>query len=92
MIVRNKMYLEMLDEMIALLYKGKHDHWCQWFQLAQDDYIKNCHQKSFRKVLGAYGGMGSFNDVFWNLSKTDAERLTFLKGELWTYSKSKLQS
>jgi hypothetical protein len=85
------MYLEMLSEMIALLDKGNHEHWSKWFQLSQGYYVEGSHEKSFKKVLGAYGGMGSFNDVFWNLSKTDFERLEYLKGELWTYAKSELK-
>ncbi|WP_426360361.1 DUF6966 domain-containing protein [Pseudocolwellia sp. HL-MZ19] len=85
------MYLDMLSEMVGLLGKGDHEHWKKWFELAQKYYVEDCHDKSFEKVLGAYGGMGSFNDVFWNLSKPDFERLEYVKGELWSYAKLKLQ-
>ena len=39
LVVRGYMYLEMLTEMIALLDKGKHEHWSKWFQLAQLYYV-----------------------------------------------------
>ncbi|MCP4323319.1 MAG: hypothetical protein GY787_16025 [Alteromonadales bacterium] len=84
------MYLETLNEMICLLDKGGDDHWMKWFQLAKDYYVDGDEEKSFKKVLGAYGGMGSFNDVFWDLPKDDFERLEYLKGEIWKHSKSKL--
>ncbi|WP_064792360.1 DUF6966 domain-containing protein [Shewanella woodyi] len=84
------MYLKALNEMIDLLDKGGHEHWKKWFLLAKEYYVDGNHEKSFKKVLGAYGGMGSFNDVFWNLFNDDFERLEYLKGEIWRYSKSKL--
>ncbi|WP_064669034.1 DUF6966 domain-containing protein [Vibrio nigripulchritudo] len=84
------MYLESLNEMIDLLDKGDHEHWRNWFQLARKYYIDGNQENSFEKVLSAYGGMGSFNDVYWNLPKNDFERLEFLKGEIWKYSKSNL--
>ena len=85
------MYLEILSEMIVLLDKGGHNHWSKWFQLAKKYYVEGIPEKSFKKVLGAYGGMGSFNDVFWDLSKSDFDRLEYIKGEVWKLSKQELK-
>jgi len=84
------MYLESLNEMITLLDKGGHEHWKNWFQIAKEHYVDGNQEKSFKKALGAYGGMGSFNDVYWNLPVDDFERLEYLKGKIWTHSKSNI--
>jgi hypothetical protein len=49
------------EELVILLQKNGNDNWAQWFNAAlaslrQDD-LYGC-----RKILNAYGGMGSFND------------------------------
>jgi hypothetical protein len=48
------------EELVILLQKNGNDNWAQWFNAAlaslrQDD-LYGC-----RKILNAYGGMGSFN-------------------------------
>lgn len=77
----------MLSEMVLLLRKGECHHWAEWFQIAHDFCDSGEKSKSYSKVLGAYGGMGSFNDVFWNLPKEEHDRLEYLKGEVWNYAK-----
>ncbi len=77
----------MLEELVLLLMKSGNQHWAKWFKAAKDLYLSGKASQSFSKVLGAYGGMGSFNDVFWNLPKDDFDRLEYLKGELWVYAK-----
>ena len=84
------MYSEMLEEMIKLLIKSDNKHWANWFQIAYDLQKKGNESLSYSKVLGAYGGMGSFNDVFWNLPKEEHDRLEYLKGEIWSYAKNNL--
>ena len=81
------MYVDILKEMIILLKKCDNDHWAKWFQIALDLYKSGKESKSYSKVLGAYGGMGSFNDVFWNLPQQEHDRLEYLKGVIWTYAK-----
>ncbi|MBV7314297.1 hypothetical protein [Shewanella sp. NIFS-20-20] len=84
------MFQTHLQEMIELLEKGAHHHWAQWFRLAQKLYLDGQLDKSYSKVLRAYGGMGSFNDVYWNLNENDFDRLEYLRGQVWTYSKANL--
>ena len=85
------MYIEMLEELIVLLRKAEADHWAEWFSLAKQYYIDGKHEKSYRKVLGAYGGMGSFNDVCWRLPQNDEKRHDFLKDEIWKHVKKELE-
>lgn len=83
------MYSDMLDEMVLLLMKSGDPHWAKWFRIAQELYLNGQESRSFSKVLGAYGGMGSFNDVFWNLPKDEFDRLEHLKGAIWTYARER---
>jgi len=82
------MFDDMLLEMIELLKKSGNVHWANWFQIAYDFNQSGKAPESYRKVLGAYGGMGSFNDVFWNLPKAEFDRLEYLKGEVWKHAKA----
>lgn len=77
----------MLEEMITLLRKGGNEHWANYFQIAKEFYLSGKTSKSYSKVLGAYGGMGSFNDTFWNLPQEEHERMEYLRDAIWTYSK-----
>lgn len=81
------MYLEMLEELITLLHKCDNDHWAKWFQIAHDQYCSGKALQSYSRVLGAYGGMGSFNDVFCNLPQDEHDRLEYLKEAIWKYAK-----
>jgi len=83
------MYSDMLKEMIELLLKSDSRHWANWFTLALEWHSSGEEGKSYSKVLQAYGGMGSFNDVFWDLPKDEYDRLEHLKGEVWKYAKER---
>ena len=85
------MFEEMLLEMIELLKTSGDEHWAKWFQTAYDLNQSGKAPESYRKVLGAYGGMGSINDVFWDLPKTEFDRLEYLKGEVWKHAKANLK-
>ena len=84
-------YKEMLDELINLLIQAKAYHWASWFKKARQYYDAGKYEQSYRKVLGAYGGMGSFNDVYWRLPEDEEKRHDFLKDELWTLAKKNLE-
>ncbi|WP_020407446.1 DUF6966 domain-containing protein [Hahella ganghwensis] len=86
------MYVEMLDELISLLEKAEVRHWANWFRNAKELFVQGNAEKSYKKVLGAYGGMGSFNDVYWRLPEEDERRHDFLKDEIRMYAESKLHS
>ncbi|MCO1336175.1 hypothetical protein MO867_17730 [Microbulbifer sp. OS29] len=81
------MYLNTLEELISLLLKSNNEHWADWFNEVKKLYEQGEKSKSYAKALGAYGGMGSFNDVFWDLPKKEFDRLEFLKGQIWNYAK-----
>lgn len=74
--------------MIDLLIKSDTVHWANWFKTALVLYEEKKELKSYRKVLDAYGGMGSFNDVFWCLPKEEHDRLEYLKRTIWEYAKT----
>ena len=84
------MYLEMLDEMIILLRASDNEHWAQWFLEARNLCAEGEVAKSYLKVLGAYGGMGSFNDIYWALPPPQHERLALLKDAVWAWAKENL--
>lgn len=86
------MYIEMVEELIVLLRKAEADNWAEWFNLAKQYYIDGKYEKSYRKVLGAYGGMGNFNDVYWRLPEHDEKRHDFMKSEVWKIAKKALES
>ena len=83
------MYSDMLKEMIELLLRSDNRYWANWFTLALEWHSSGEEGKSYDKVLQAYGGMGSFNDVFWDLPKDEYDRLKHLKGEVWKYAKER---
>ena len=85
------MFEAMAVELIVLLEKSGDQHWANWFRRASDLYAQGKEREAFSKVLGAYGGMGSFNDVFWDLPKKEFDRLEHLKGEIWKHSKNHLK-
>jgi hypothetical protein len=51
-----------LKELIAFLRIENEDHWCSWFKKCLS-MLENSDYQGIERVLGAYGGMGSFNDL-----------------------------
>ena len=51
-----------LKELIAFLEKESQGHWREWFTRCLS-MIENSDHQGIERVLGAYGGMGSFNDL-----------------------------
>jgi hypothetical protein len=54
--------VEVLSDIVALLWSDAEQHWC--------GYIDDCRKRllssdysGVEKLLGSYGGMGSFNDL-----------------------------
>lgn len=76
-----------IEEMIALLEEGGHSHWANWFKQSRNLIDTGKFQASFTKTMSAYGGMGSFNDVFWNLPAEKFERLEKIRGKIWSYAR-----
>lgn len=73
--------------MITLLRDRSNGHWANYFQIAKEFYVSGNLSKSYSKVFGASGSMGSFDDTFWNLPQEEHERMEHLKGAIWTYAK-----
>lgn len=84
-------YSAILKEAILLLHQAQAEHWASWLEQALDLYEQGLVEKSYQKLLGAFGGMGSINDVFWDLPKTEFDRLEELKGLAWTNAKQGLE-
>ena len=51
-----------LKELVVFLDKENESHWCAWFKRCLS-MIENSDYQGIERVLGAYGGMGSFNDL-----------------------------
>ena len=82
-------YEEQLEELIILLTKSSDDHWVKYFTEALYLYNSGEENKSYKKVLGAFGGMSSFNDIGFNfISNEEVERVLEIKEWLYNYSKT----
>jgi len=62
--------VKVLDELIALLTSDNEQHWSVWMQQARS-WIMASDYSGIEKVLQAYGGMGSFNDLLLGYSEND---------------------
>ena len=80
-------YTELLAEMITLLEEAEALHWESWFRDSLRMASEGNLQNSYQRTLGGYGGMGSFNDVFWDLPKEKYVRLELIKGLVWQLAK-----
>ena len=54
--------VEILDDLIALLYGVGEKHWSAWLR-TDGDLIRNRKFRGVERLLSAYGGMGSLNDL-----------------------------
>jgi hypothetical protein len=71
--------LKSLDEMVPLLRAGGEDFFADW--LAQDrEKIEAGKTSAVEHLLGAYGGMGSINDLFLE------HRPAKLRSEIWRHA------
>jgi hypothetical protein len=89
------MYIDSLDELITLLVKVDPlaKEWVRYFKESKALYESGNLKGSYKHLLGASGGMGSFDDNYWSnsLSESDQKRHEHLKQELRTFAQSKLQ-
>jgi hypothetical protein len=54
--------MKVLDELVALLERDGETKWRAWIQKAQSR-LADSDYSGIQVLLGAYGGMGSFNDL-----------------------------
>ena len=71
-----------LDQLIIMLKDDKQDNWAEWFLNAKD-LLSEDIESSVSKILGAYGGMGSFNDTYLTKITRDNENFSKLRNHLW---------
>ena len=62
--------VRVLDELVSLLQADGEMHWSLWMREASHRISAN-DLAGVHKVLGAYGGMGSFNDLIVGQSSVD---------------------
>jgi hypothetical protein len=82
-----------LDQTIALLREHGERHWLSWAERCRHE-VDAYDAAAFDHILGAYGGMGSFNDLLilgWNGHLVELEReaavndrLGHLRTAIWT--------
>lgn len=71
-----------LDQLIIILKDDKQDNWAEWFLKAKD-LLSEDIESSVSKILGVYGGMGSFNDTYLTKITRDNENFSKLRNHLW---------
>lgn len=92
-----------LDALIAVLHSDGDQHWSAWLQrsksLAETDPVAGA-----KHLLGAYGGMGSFNDVVlgqhyvnghfaWKPGYGELnQQFDMLRGQAWTQARQIVQA
>ena len=83
-------YEKSLEELVLLLKNSSEEHWFGYFSDALASHRSGNISASYRKVLDAYGGMCSFNDLTLNFI-SDAEVMTVnqIRSDLYHFCKSK---
>jgi hypothetical protein len=82
-----------LDQTVALLEEHGETHWRGWFETCQRELVAD-HAAALGHILGAFGGMGSFNDLLIcgenghvvepELEQAVNDRLRRLRTAIWT--------
>lgn len=65
---KTKQLVQSLSRLIQILEEAKEPLWATWFSQAKHR-LSNSDFSGITKILGAYGGMGSFNDLVIGYSK-----------------------
>ena len=79
--------LAVLDELAPLLRALDQEHWADWIEESARR-LKGGDGSGIAHLLGAYGGMGSFNDVLAEIAGASrderADRARALRAKAWT--------
>ena len=90
--------LQTLESIVAVLQEDEEQHWVDYMTEVRSIILRGDH-RGVKKLLGAYGGMGSFNDlVLGQRMVNDApvtredmaalnDRLDALRTRAWTQAK-----
>ena len=79
---KTKQLIEVLSELQQLTLDDGLENWAKWM-LVSKTRLENSDFSGIEYLLGAYGGMGSFNDVYIQSSKEKDERFHLLKTRAW---------
>jgi hypothetical protein len=59
---KTQQLVEILEQIIAILQADGETHWREWMASVRSSLL-NADYSGIERLLGAYGGMGSFNDL-----------------------------
>ncbi len=83
-------YQRSIETLVKLLNKASEEHWVLYFTDALDLYKNGKPAASYKKVLNAYGGMASFNDLTLNfITEEELYEVVCIRSSLYAYCKSK---
>lgn len=85
---KTKKLVSVLNELIPLLEKEENSQWIKWMKRARR-LILNSDFTGVEEIIGAYGGMGSFNDLVIGYSYKDK---ALIKKENYEELNNKLNS
>ncbi len=74
--------IEVLSRLTEILNRDKNYHWAQWMNSAKSRLV-NSGYSGIEKFLSAYGGMGSFNDVYIKEISRENEKFSELSTKAW---------
>ena len=79
---KTKELVTVLDRLIVILNDDENYHWANWMAQALAR-INDSDFGGIEKVLAAYGGMGSFNDIHLTKITNSNEQFSILQSRAW---------
>ncbi|MBN3494743.1 DUF6966 domain-containing protein [Vibrio neptunius] len=79
---KTKELIDVLDRLIQMLDGDGQEHWCDWMSQARN-WLLESDFYGVEKVLLAYGGMGSLNDVYLSQITRQNEVFSELRTRAW---------
>lgn len=79
---KTKELIEVLEELIDMLDADGQENWSEWMTQSRK-WIIASDFSGVEKVLGAYGGMGSFNDAYLSKITRSNEIFSELRSRAW---------
>lgn len=75
-----------LESLILLLKEDNQENWVEWLQTAKK-WLAQSDFRGIEKLLAAYGGMGSFNDICLSKITRKNENFSNLRNKAWKIAK-----
>ena len=79
---KTKELVEVLGRLVQMLEEDDQENWSGWMSQARK-WILESDYSGIEKVLGAYGGMGSFNDAYLSKVTRQNENFSKLRTRAW---------